>query len=136
MIKGSHKTPYENHLLLFDIQLLEDYPDSAPKIIFYTMGMEVNPSFNVEDGSVTLPHGLFTPPNQYTILDFLKYIRGELKNLRQSEITNLNIAANSQIFCSLQAYKKQYRGKFKSFLLCFLPIDHYSFCNATILNEL
>lgn len=54
VIKGPVGTPYEDHLLLFDFQLLYDFPSSSPDIFFHSYGLNINPCLGIE-GNVTMP---------------------------------------------------------------------------------
>lgn len=49
MIRGPSKTPYEDGLFLFDIQLVADYPHSPPSVHFISFSSErLNPNLYVE----------------------------------------------------------------------------------------
>lgn len=49
MIKGPHKTPYEDGLFLFDVQLSPDYPRSPPLCHYISFSSErLNPNLYVE----------------------------------------------------------------------------------------
>lgn len=49
MIRGPSKTPYEDGLFLFDIQLSSDYPRSPPLVHYISYSSErLNPNLYVE----------------------------------------------------------------------------------------
>merc|ERR1711865_248333 len=52
-IVGPEGTPYDGGLFVFDLRLPSDYPASAPSVLFWSFGRQMNPNL-YDSGKVCL----------------------------------------------------------------------------------